>query len=391
MEPESDEIADDFMDRVAEQFTLDPDVVHLNHGAYGTVPRAVQEAQQRLRLAAEANPHRFHKVLAPQGIVAARAAAAEFLGLAADTVVLMRNVTEAIATVLASLDLRSGDELVVSDHGYGAVRLATQAWCNRTGARLMVAEVPLAGGPDEAVAAFESVLSPRTRLVVVDHITSPTGLVLPVEAIAAAARGHGSAVFVDAAHVPGQLESQPATIGADFWVGNMHKWAFAARGTAAVWIAEEWRERIHPLVTGWNHGQPFPLPFDARGTDDFSAWMCLPQALDTWSELGGWTIPKRNAGMVDAGLDLVAGALGTTPPLTGLSAAPALRLLPLPSGVAADAVAAEDLYERLSQQYRIETLVLAWDGRGFIRLTAQLYNTPSDYQRLARALLATTA
>jgi isopenicillin-N epimerase len=362
--------------------------VHLNHGAYGTVPRTVQEAQRRLRIAAEANPHRFHKVVVPHGIAEARAAAAEFLGLDADAVVLMRNVTEAITTVLASLELGVGDELVISDHGYGAVRLAAQAWCERSGARLAVARVPLDGGPDEAVAAFEAVLSSRTRLVVVDHITSPTGLIFPVGSVAAAARRHGSPVFVDAAHVPGQLETHPAECGGDFWVGNFHKWAFAARGTAAVWIAPTWRDRIHPLVTGWNHRQPFPLPFDARGTDDFSAWMSLPYALTAWSDLGGWTIAERNSAMVDAGLEVVSGALGVTPVRTRLAPAPALRLLPLPSGMAVDPAAAEELYERLSQQYRIETLVLAWGGRGFIRLTAQLYNTPGDYERLADALVA---
>ncbi len=387
--PTTTAVADRILsDQISRQFTLDPAVVHLNHGAYGTVPRTVQEAQRRLRIAAEENPHRFHKVVAPQGIAAARAVAAEFLGLEADAVVLMRNVTEAIATVLASLELGSGDELVISDHGYGAVRLAAQAWCERSGARLAVAKVPLDGGPDEAVAAFEAVLSPRARLVVVDHITSPTGVVLPVASLAAAARRHGIPVFVDAAHVPGQLESHPGDSGADFWVGNFHKWAFAARGTAAVWIAPAWRDRIHPLVPGWNSGLPFPLPFDARGTDDFSAWMSLPDALTAWSDLGGWAIPERNSAMVDAGLEMVSAALGVAPVRTGLAPAPALRLLPLPPGMAADPAAAEDLYERLSQQYSVETLVQAWGGRGFVRLTAQLYNTVGDYGRLADALVA---
>lgn len=368
-------------------FTLDPAVAHLNHGAYGAVPRAVQRDQQRLREAAESNPHRFHRVEVAEGVVEARRAAAAFLGLGVDDVILVRNVTEAIGTVLASSPLRAGDEVVVSDHGYGSVALAVGRWCERAGGCLRLAEVPIDATPDVVVAAYESVLGERTRLVVVDQITSPTGMLLPAVSVTAAAHRHGAAAFVDAAHVPGHVDLAVADCGADFWVGNFHKWAYAPRGTAAFWVAPSWRDRIAPLVTGWNHGLSFPLPFDDRGTDDYTAWMCLPQALAIWSELGGWAIPRANAALVDAGLAYVSGALDV--PLTCLPVhpAPALRLLPLPDGVVHDLESAQVLYETLSTQHRVEAAVVGWRGRGFIRLTAQVYNTMQDYERLAAALL----
>ena len=233
-----------------EAFCLDPSVVHLNHGSFGAVPRVVVEAQQRIRDRAEANPMRFFRVDSPALRADARHVAAGFLGVGADEVALVRNVTEAISTVLASLALQgrlgAGDVVVMGTQSYGAVRRAVARWCQRTGASYDVVDLPAAG--EGVVDGYRAALAravdsgSRVRLVVVDHISSPTGAVLPVAEVAADARAAGALTFVDAAHVPGHLPADPAATGADFWSGTWHKWGFAPRGTTGLWVAGPERE-----------------------------------------------------------------------------------------------------------------------------------------------------
>ena len=192
-------------------FDLDPDRVHLNHGAFGALPREVVEEQARWRTAAERNPHGFHRVVAAGAVEDARAAAAAFLHLGADDVALVRNVSEGVATVLAGVGLRAGDEVVVGDHAHGGVRLAVDAACRRTGARAVEVGLPLDATDEEVVAAFAGALTDRTRLVLVDQVTSLSATVHPVAAVARAVRrtAPGARVLVDAAHVPGQVDVDP--------------------------------------------------------------------------------------------------------------------------------------------------------------------------------------
>ncbi|MGH3508923.1 MAG: aminotransferase class V-fold PLP-dependent enzyme [Nocardioidaceae bacterium] len=363
-----------------EGFSLEPGRVALNHGSFGAVPRVVQERQAAIRARCEANPMRFFRVELQGLVEAARGAAAEFLG--ADEVALVRNPTEAVATVLSALAwqgrLGPGDAVVVSEQGYGAMTLAVQQWCTRTGASYAVARLPLEADAVEAYReAFHEVedRGDVVRLVIVDHITSPTGTVLPYAEVAALAHAHGAVVLVDGAHVPGHV---PADVGAgDFWTGTFHKWAFAPRGTSVLWVAEAERDAVAPLSTSWRDGRPFPQPFDLRGTDDYSGWAALPAALEFWSDAGGWDIATEARLLLD-----------DAAPLFGRSArctAPCLRLVPLPEGVAETAEAADGLYESLGRR-GLEAQVTAFGGRGHVRLSATVYNELSDYERLAEAL-----
>jgi isopenicillin-N epimerase len=220
---------------------------------------------------------------------------------------------------------------------------------------------------------------------VVDEITSPTGSVLPAREVAALARAAGALSFVDGAHVPGHVPAAPREVGADFWTGTWHKWAFAPRGTTALWVAEEERAGIEPLTTSWNHGQPFPLPFDMHGTDDYSAWFTLADAIAFWREAGGLDIGERAAAMLDTGAKVVGDAVGAPTVAVPLTPAPCLRLVPLPAGVATTEDDADRLYEALSAR-RVEAQVVAYDGRGWIRLSGAVYNEPADYERLADVL-----
>ena len=365
---------------IAELFELDPALTHLNHGAFGAVPRSVRDAQDRARTRIERAPMRAFRDDLPAALAAARESAAAFLGVQADGAALVRNVTEAVGVVLQGLDIGPGDDVVVSDHGY-----LTAGWsAEARGARLRTARFPVGGDPAEVVAAFAAAVTDRTRLVVLDQITSPTALVLPVAAVAAAVSP--VPVLVDAAHVPGALPGLDVeALGVAFWVGNLHKWAYTPRAAATLWVAPEHREAMRPLVTSWSHGLPYPERFDLQGTVDHSSWVAVPDGLAAWRDLGGWEQVARNADLLVRGAELVRAALGTDTPHGGIPSAPCLRLVALPEGVADTTEAAEALWQQL---YAAGFVVppVAFAGRGYLRLAAAPYNDEDDYARLAAAL-----
>lgn len=377
---------------LADLFALDPARTHLNLGAFGAVPRPVLAAKRSWVERAEADPHKFHRVEAPRAVARARLAAADWLGVDACALALISNVTEGASTVLASLDLRAGDEVVVSDHGYGAVRLALDSWGVHHG--LVVREVPVPLGADDAtvVAGFAAAVGPRTRLVIVDQITSPTARQFPAAEVAAAVRasGHPTLVLVDGAHAPGTLPTDVAGLGADIWLGNFHKWLFAPRGTAGLWLAPQLRGTVRPLVLGWATDAGYPESFDARGTQDLSGWMALPDALQLWAELGGWDMVARCERVVARGHDMLVEAVtgaGLEIDLSELprQPAPTMRLLPLPDGVVVDQAGADAFCDRLSAR-GLEVAVVAWGGRGWLRPGAQAVTELDDFAHLAAEL-----
>jgi isopenicillin-N epimerase len=365
---------------IAELFELDPALTHLNHGAFGAVPRSVREAQDRARARIEAAPMRAFRDELPPVLAEARARATAFLGLPAGSTALVRNVTEAVGVVLQGLGIGLGDDVVVSNHGY-----LTAGWsAEARGATLRTAEFPVDADPVKVAAGFAASVTDRTRLVVVDQITSPTALVLPVAEVAAAVAP--VPVLVDAAHVPGALPGLDVeSLGVAFWAGNLHKWAYTPRAAAALWVAPGHRERMRPLVTSWSHGAPFPERFDLQGTVDHSAWAAVPAGLDAWSALGGWQQVTRNADLLLRGAEHVRVALGTESRHGGIPAAPCLRLVALPEGVATTTEAAEALWQRLHAAGFVVPPV-AFGGRGYLRLAAAPYNDEDDYSRLASAL-----
>ena len=367
---------------IAELFELDPDLTHLNHGAFGAVPRSVREAQERARATVERAPMRAFRDELPAAIASARSAAAAFVGVPAESTVLVRNVSEAVAVVLQGLAIGPGDDVVVTSHGYATAGWAVEA----RGGTLRTAAFELDGEPGDVVSAVAAAVTDRTRLVVVDQITSPTAVVLPVAEVAAAVAP--VPVLVDAAHAPGALPSLDVeALGVAFWAGNLHKWAFAPRAAATLWVAGEHRDAIRPLVTSWSHGRPFPERFDLQGTVDHSAWLAVPDGLAAWARLGGWETVRRNADLLLRGADHVRSALGTPDPHGGIPAAPCLRLVALPHGVGATPEDAEALWQR---SYAAGFVVppVAFGGRGYLRLAAAVYNDEDDYVRLADALPA---
>jgi isopenicillin-N epimerase len=370
---------------LTEAFGLDPDVAHLNHGAFGVAPVAVRRAAAALRERAERNPHRFNRAEVPGLVAAARRQAAAFLGVDPARAAWVRNVSEGVSAVLGSLRLEPGDDLVAGSHGYGAVVMALRHRATRAGARLTEARFPVGAPGDAIAAAYAGACTPRTRLVLVDRVTSPTATVVPVAAVAAAVRAAapGALVFADAAHAPGQLDDDIPALGADYWVGNLHKWAYTPRGSAILWTRPGLD--VTPGVLSWQLEDGYAPAFDFPGTWDYAGWLTAPDGLAYWRELGGWEQVDRNAALAAAGQRLLAESLGTS--LDGLPErpAPAMRLVRLPEGALNGPGDADRLYEALSAR-GVEAAPVPFGYPGYLRLAAAPYNTPGDYERLAAAL-----
>ncbi len=372
--------------QVRELWPLEQTVAHLNHGSYGAVTRPVLEEQQSWRDRMESNPVRFFARELPSALVAARAEVGGFLGADEGSLAFVPNATTGASTVLSVFPLEPGDHVLLTDHSYGAVRIAAERFVPERGAVVDTAHVPLAATDDEVVDALLSQVTERTRLVVLDHVTSPTARRLPLATLVPALQERGAAVLVDGAHAPGMLDLDLERIGADFYVGNLHKWACAARGTAVLHAAARWRPGLRPLVASWGEAEGFPLAFDETGTEDPTAWLSAPRALRVLAQLGLDRLRRHNVELAVAGQEEVARAIGV--PAADLPRDPAvsMQLVPLPDGIAATRDSAAALQDRIGEESAVEVAVTCWDGRGFVRLSAHAYNAPADYRRLAADL-----
>ncbi len=309
---------------------LESTVAHLNHGSYGAVPRPVLEEQQSWRDRMESNPLRFFNRELPAALAAARAEVAAFLGAADGSLAFVPNATTGASTVLATFPLEAGDAVLLTDHAYGAVRIAAHRFAADRGARVDTVSVPLTADDDEVVAAVLGAVHDGTRLAVLDQVTSPTARRFPLVELVPALQQRGVAVLVDGAHAPGMLDLDLERLGADFFVGNLHKWCCAARGTAVLHAAERWRPRLRPLVASWGEHEGFPLAFDDTGTDDPTAWLSAPRALRVLERLGLERLRRHNVELAVAGQLLLASdaRTGTGGPPAGPGREHAARAAP---------------------------------------------------------------
>jgi isopenicillin-N epimerase len=376
---------------------LDPRVTFLNHGSFGACPRAVLAAQERLRDEMERDPMHFFVREFEGRVDRARASLAGFVGADPDDLVPVANATQAVNAVLRSLAFEPGDELLVGDHEYNACRNALEFAAARAGARVVVARIPFPlEGPEQVVEAVLACVGPRTRLALLDHVTSPTGLVLPIERLVAELAARGVESLVDGAHAPGMVELDVSRIGAAFYAGNCHKWLCAPKGAGFLVTRRDAQARVRP--TSISHGANSPrrdrsrylIEFGWTGTDDPTAFLCVPAAIDCVGSLlpGGWPeVMRRNRATVLAGRRRLCEALAVEPPAPE-SMIGSLASLPLPDARAARVPGLDPLQETLYREHLIEVPVSAWPAppRRLLRISAQLYNGPSDYERLAAAL-----
>lgn len=373
-------------DRARDLFSLDPALSQLNHGSFGAVPIPVQRAQRRLREEMEANPVSFFTRGLTDRLGHVRRHIAGFVGADPDGTALISNTTAGVEIVLSSIGIREGDEILLTDHGYGAVALAAQRLRARTGAVVREVALPITATDDEVIDRIVSaVRRGRTRLAIVDQVTSPTARLMPVSELAAAMRELGVAVLVDGAHAPGMLPLDVDAIRADFWVGNLHKWAFAPRPTAVLVAAPEHRGSIEPLVVSFEQPRGYPAAVEYGGTLDYTAWLAAPTGIHLMRTLGLERLRRHNGDLADNAQRAVAAAVRADPAELVRSEPVSMRIVPLPPGIATTQPSALAVRDRLFNEYGCEVQVGPWRDRGYIRVSAQIYNTEADIDRLARA------
>jgi isopenicillin-N epimerase len=370
----------------ASSWTLDRDLAYLNHGGFGAAPISVLTAQQGWRDALERNPTGFLVRQLPDLLADVRAKLAAFLGSDPAGLVFTDNATAGMQTIIGQLNLGSGDEVVTTDHAYVPVLTQLRMVAATTGAKIRVAHVPVtAAGTQDVVDAIMAETSGKTKYVVVDHVASCSGMVFPVGQIVAQCRPRGIGVVIDGAHAPGLLPVDLDGIGADFWVGNLHKWLCAPKASAVLYAAPQWRDGLRPLVASHRFDDGFQAAFDWTGTQDPSPLLAATAALAFFEQAGWAAVWEHNNDLAVRGAELVAGRLGTAAPGgDGLTAAMRLIQLPEPLGE----FDARESERGLLDDYKVVVPITYHGGWQWLRVSAQLYNTIDDYERLASALVA---
>jgi isopenicillin-N epimerase len=386
-----------FSPDIRDQWALREDVAFLNHGSFGAVPRCVLEEQSEWRRRIESEPvellARRHDAL----VGSAKRAVGDWLNMRPDDFGLVTNATEGVNAVLRSLDLRRDDVLATTGHVYNAVRQSMRYAAGRAGASYHEIDVPLpVRSAGEVADAVLRGLTSRTRLLVIDHVTSPTGLVFPLDAILSGCAARGVEVLVDGAHAPGMLPLNVQAlgeIGATYYAGNLHKWGCAPKGAGFLWVTPRRQADVRPLIISHNLGRGFAREFDWQGTRDVTAWLAVPKALDFMARLGWERVRAHNHAMAVWAHDMLCRRLGVEPisPLDGsfLGSMAALPMPPGGSGMTEDQGRA--LQQQLYDEHRVEAPLVPWCGRWLVRVSCQVYNTPQEYQRLAEALGVPTA
>ena len=297
---------------IRHEWGIDWDFLTVNHGSFGATPKMVLAAQENWRRRLEAQPSRFMRAVLPDALRGAAAKLAAFVGAEPKDVAFVENATTGCNAVLRSLKLAPGDEIVMLSHVYGAVRNTVRYVSERTGARVVEAAVPFPRpSADAIVANLAAALTKRTRIAVLDHITSSSALVLPLQRMVEVCHAAGVPVLVDGAHGPGQVTLDLTALGADWYSGNCHKWLCAPKGSAFLHARADRQEDLHPVTISHGLGGGFLAEFDWTGTWYPSAYLAVRDAIEFHGRLGGAALRARNAALAAEGATLIAGRLGT--------------------------------------------------------------------------------
>lgn len=389
---------------LADLFPLDRSYTFLNHGSFGSVPHEVLAAQQRWRMEVEARPIEMLGRRMDDLLRDALSTVARFVGVAPHQLGFVTNATEGVHAVLRSIDWKRGDEIVTTDHVYGAMRQSIRRLADEFGVVLREVTVPLpVSGPDDFVAPVIEAFSARTRLLLIDHITSPTALVLPVVQLAEAAKARGILVLIDGAHAPGSINLHINAIPCDAYTGNLHKWVCAPKGCAFVAGVGAFAERLKPIATSHRYGEGLVREFDWQGTRDMTPWLTAPAALQYLERIGGTGVAGEGVageGVCDEGSgwervrrhnhNLAVWAMQTLveqwsveslSPLDGSMLA-SMAAIPVPAQVQKRFASEVALQAHLYDVHRIEIPVIDWKGRWHVRVSCHLHTTPDLIERL---------
>jgi isopenicillin-N epimerase len=382
-----------FGHRLRSNWRLEPDTVYLNHGGYGVPALAASRAAEEWRAQAETNPTRFfEETLVPEIRRNAELLAA-FLNAEGNDLVFVDNVTTGINAVLRSLVLIPGDEVIATSHLYQSVRRTLEFVCERAGARLVLADLPYPTRSEgEIVAGIMGALSPRSRLVMLDHVTANTALHLPVQTIALRCAERGVPVMVDGTHGPGNVPvdlHELGEAGVGWYVGSGQHWLGAAYGCAFLWVHPDRQGLVRPTAISTRFGEGFTEAFDWPGSKDFGPWLSTAEALRLQEHWGAARIRTYTHDLARQAAELLSRRWNTK-----LGAPPAMfsamATVALPTATVATELSARRIRERLRNDFGIEVTITPFAGRLWVRLSAYLYNELTDYERLADAILTIT-
>jgi isopenicillin-N epimerase len=384
----------------AGDWILDPSLIYLDHGSFGACPRPVLSAQSHLRNQMERQPAEFFMGELEPLLDEARAALAQLLNVEARDLAFTSNATTGVNSVLRALEFVANDELLTTDHCYTACKNTLNYIAEQTGAKVVTAQVPFPLDlPSQVVDCVLAATTTRTRIALLDHVTSPTALIFPVRELVEALTTRGVDVLVDGAHTPGMIPLDIPALGAAYYVGTCHKWLCAPKGSAFLWVRRDKQTGVHP--TAISHGfaslrqdRPrFLMEFDWTGTDDPTPYLCVPDSLGFLSSVRPGGLPELmslNREMALAARDEVCKALAARPPAPGemIGAMAAVPIREARDEEYGDDFTTDPLHKVLLARYRINVLVTAWPKwpKRVMRLSAQVYNEPEHFRQLAHAL-----
>ena len=378
------------MQNLKEQFLLDQEVVFLNHGSYGATPRPVFEAYQNWQKRLERQPVLFLGREFNGLMKESRQSLGSYLNTDADDLVYIPNATHGANIIARSLNLQPDDEILTTDHEYGACDYSWEFNCGKAGAKYVRQPVPLPVRSEaEIIEQFLSGITPRTKAVYFSHITSSTALCLPVRQISRRVREMGLLSIVDAAHAPGQVAVDLQELGADIVFGNCHKWMLAPKGSAFLYMRREFQHLIEPLIVSWGYNPTPEIATGSRfvdllqwtGTKDPSAALAVPAAIQFMKENDWETVRNRCHLLLRQALERI-GELTGLPPVVPPDSVffGQMGIGPLP------VLDPSVLKSRLYDEYKIEVPVVQWQDKLFIRISVQAYNDQADIDALLRAL-----
>ncbi|MEE3717585.1 aminotransferase class V-fold PLP-dependent enzyme [Tumidithrix elongata RA019] len=375
---------------VRSQWLLDRNCIFLNHGAFGATPKVVMEAQNAWRQKLESQPLQFMQELATH-IRAAANELAQFVGAKGEDLVFVDNATAGVNAVVRSLDFSPQDRIVVTSHGYAAVRKTLTYVSHRTGVEIVEAKVPFPIHSEqeviEAIAqALDPKVNPNVKLLVLDHITSPTALIFPIAALVKLAQAQNIPVLVDGAHAPGTLPLNLVELDADWYAGNCHKWLCANKGCGFLYAKPERQADLHPNVISHGFDGGFLAEFDWTGTRDPSAWLTVTDAIAFHQHLGSDRVREHNHKLVLWAAQMLATTWQQTLPAPEFMLG-AMATIPLPQQVASKYAVSDyqKLHDEILVKHQIEVPIIPFGDRLWVRVSAQVYNEAWEYEHLAAA------
>jgi isopenicillin-N epimerase len=378
----------DFGYNIKKEWLLDNGVTFLNHGSFGATPIKVLEAKEEYERRLEREPLSFFLEEYPHLLKKSLLKLADFVGASTDDIVLVDNATTGVNTVLRSLEneLNPGDEIITPNHVYHGIRNTMRYFSEKTGTKFIEFDIPFPTVDNKIIInKINEQINNRTKILIVDHITSPTSLIFPIKEIIDLCRSKGIITIIDGAHAPGMLKLNLDELGADFYTGNCHKWMFTAKGCAFLWISKKWQNKIHPLVISLFYGNGIQSEFGWTGTKNPSSWLALSPAIDFYKTLGFDRICEYNHKLICEATELICDELDIHKH-SDYNMLGFMSSIEFPVKMVINTRTTMDLRNQFMRDYKIELSFHNLNDKIFFRISSQVYNEIDDYKKLIPAI-----